>query len=121
MSEDKKNVCCPGIEDLFEPQFFKALGDPNRIAILVTLARAQKECTVTEVSPCCSIDFSVVSRHLGILRDAGIVQSERRGKNVFYRARITEIAKRLKTISDLLFEAATQGGTCCDIDGENDD
>jgi len=92
------DVCCPGIEDLFETQFFKALSDPNRVAILVELARKGRPCTVTELSACCPRDLSVVSRHLTALRDAGVVKSERRGKQVYYWVRVSDVADRMRGI-----------------------
>ncbi|MCB2199265.1 metalloregulator ArsR/SmtB family transcription factor [bacterium] len=107
-------VCCPGIEDQFDPRFFKALGDPNRIAILVQLARCMRPCTVTELADCCPVDFSVVSRHLVILRDAGIVEAEKQGKQVYYSARLIDIAGRMSQIADSLTQAAfVRSKVCC--------
>ena len=98
-------VCCPGIEKLFRPRFFKALGDPNRIAILIRLARSGRPCTVTELTSCCSVDISVVSRHLGILRDAGIVEARKRGKQVFYKACLPAVVLKMQSIADSLSTA----------------
>ena len=107
-------VCCPGIEEKFDPRFFKALGDPNRLAILVQLARCMRPCTVTELSDCCPVDFSVVSRHLVILRDAGIVEAERKGKQVYYSARLLDVAKKMSEIAASLTQAASvRSGGCC--------
>jgi len=100
--------CCPGIETLFEPEFFKALADPSRVAILVELARRGRACTVTELSVCCPRDLSVVSRHLTALRDAGVVHSERRGKKVYYRVRVFDVAERMSSIARLLKELASR-------------
>ncbi len=105
----KKNVCCPGIEDLFIPSFFKALGDSNRIRILVQLARCQEPCSVSELSTCCPVDFSVVSRHLSKLHAAGIVKSERRGKQVYYSAKISDLVIKLRSMADTLEDAIREG------------
>ncbi|MCF6275410.1 MAG: metalloregulator ArsR/SmtB family transcription factor [Robiginitomaculum sp.] len=67
-----------------DPNFFKALGDPVRLALVAYMAHLGKPSTVTEVAGCCGIDFSGVSRHLKILREAGIVTAEKRGRKTYY-------------------------------------
>ena len=64
-SDKNKQGCCDDLSDSFSPGFFKALADPNRVALLVFLAESGKEQTVSDMSCCCPIDISVVSRHLG--------------------------------------------------------
>ena len=66
------------------PQFFRALGDPNRLALLARLAACCGPRTVSELAACCPVDLSVVSRHLAILREAGILQARKHGKEVHY-------------------------------------
>ena len=63
------------------------------------LARCQGELTVSQVAECCPIDLSVVSRHLGTLRDAGVLKSERRGKEVFYTVRAGTLVDSLRAIA----------------------
>jgi len=109
----QQSVCCPGIEEQFEPRFFKALGDPTRVSILVQLARSGHPCSVSELAEQCPVDLSVVSRHLSILRDAGIVDAERRGRHSFYTARLTDVIDRLTALTESLGEALHQQGTCC--------
>ena len=92
-NERRRKRCCESVERLIDPKFFKALGDPNRIAIVARLARCCGSYTVSRVAECCTIDLSVVSRHLVALRDAGIVDVEKRGKEVYYSVRFPEIAK----------------------------
>jgi DNA-binding transcriptional ArsR family regulator len=108
-----EDICCPGLEDLFDSQFFKALSDPNRIAILAQLAREGRACTVTELAACCPRDLSVVSRHLTALRDAGVVKSERKGKQVYYWVRVIDVADRMRgivvSLSDLANRYRTLG------------
>lgn len=84
------------------PGFFKALGDPNRLALLARLVDCREPCTVGEASCCCAVDLSVVSRHLAILREAGIVESERRGKEVHYSVRHDVIVQTLRQIADTI-------------------
>ncbi len=103
--------CCAGLSQWLSPDLFKALSDPNRVAILARLAEMAKEQTVTEVASCCPINLSVVSRHLRTLRDAGVVECDRRGKEVYYRARTRDLAKLLRNLADAL-EACCPDGAC---------
>ena len=62
---------------------FKTLSDPTRVRILALLER--EELAVQELMDVLGMAQSRVSRHLAILRDAGLVQDRRDGTYVFYR------------------------------------
>jgi ArsR family transcriptional regulator, arsenate/arsenite/antimonite-responsive transcriptional repressor len=62
---------------------FKALGDPTRLAIVNQLA-GQEECCVCALDGL-GLSQPTISHHLKILRDAGLVESTRRGTSAFYR------------------------------------
>jgi ubiquinone/menaquinone biosynthesis C-methylase UbiE/DNA-binding MarR family transcriptional regulator len=62
---------------------FKTLADPTRMRILALLER--EELAVQEVMEALGMAQSRVSRHLGILRDAGLLRDRREGTHVFYR------------------------------------
>ena len=62
---------------------FKALGHPSRLAIVDALADGER--CVRELNEMIEADISTVSRHLGVLRNVGILSSEKRGNQVFYR------------------------------------
>jgi DNA-binding transcriptional ArsR family regulator len=101
--------CCQSLEKLLEPSFFKALCDPSRLSILGRLASMGKACTVSEMAACCPRDISVVSRHLAILKEAGIVSAERRGKEVHYRIQGAHVADLLHRLADALAECCPTG------------
>jgi len=61
---------------------FKALGHPTRLRITEQLQAGEK--CVCEFVDEFGTDFSTVSKHLSVLKEAGIVESEKRGKQVFY-------------------------------------
>ncbi len=103
--------CCAGLSQWLKPAFFKALADPNRASILEFLAQDGSERSVSEVARCCPVDLSVVSRHLGVLRNAGIVEAEKRGKEVIYRLRVAELISMLRGLADALEECCPDG-TC---------
>ena len=100
MTQINKYACCSGLEDEATPGLFKALGDPTRVSILVTLARCGCDLTVSQVAECCPIDLSVVSRHLATLREAGVLESNKRGKEVYYRVRPGALVSALRAIAN---------------------
>ncbi len=77
-----------------------ALADPTRLAIVRQLA-AETETCACDFTSCCDVGQPTVSHHLRVLREAGVVTSERRGQWIFYRLapdaalRLTGIARDL--------------------------
>lgn len=61
-----------------------ALADPTRLAIVRQLA-AETETCACDFTSCCDVGQPTVSHHLRVLREAGVVTSERRGQWIFYR------------------------------------
>ncbi len=68
------------------------------------LALQRQPRTVSEIvdSGCCPVDFSVVSRHLHVLHEAGAVVAERHGREVRYQLPAAALAKTLRTIADAI-------------------
>lgn len=95
-------ACCRDIAGLMETRFFKALCDPNRVAILADLAQRGGMRSVSDIAADLPIDVSVVSRHLGILREAGILEAERRGKAVYYAVRYAGLAGTLRAMAEAI-------------------
>lgn len=65
---------------------FKALGDPVRLRLLSLIASRPEVC-VCELTPAFELSQPTISHHLKLLRQAGLVDSERRGTWVYYRVR----------------------------------
>ena len=64
-------------------RLFKAVSEPNRIRILRILeVRPLCVCEITEIL---GLAVSTVSRHLAVLREAGLIEDDRQGKFVEYR------------------------------------
>jgi ArsR family transcriptional regulator, arsenate/arsenite/antimonite-responsive transcriptional repressor len=63
---------------------FKALADPTRVAIVNRLAAADEVC-VCDLNAALDLAQPTVSHHLRVLREAGLVESTRRGTWAFYR------------------------------------
>lgn len=85
---------------------FKALGEPNRMAIFNHLcqcsAQGNQHVNVNEVSTCCDLDLSVVSRHLSTMKKAGVLKANKKGREVFYSLNSKDIATLLRELADYL-------------------
>jgi ArsR family transcriptional regulator len=78
-------------------RFFAALADPTRLAIIRELAGADQVCAC-DFTSCCDVRQPTVSHHLKVLREAGIIESERRGTWIYYRLR-PEAVDRLRAFT----------------------
>ena len=76
---------------------FKALGDPVRLRMASMIA-AQPELCVCEITPAFDLSSGTISHHLKTLREAGLVDCERRGTFVYYWIK----PDALETLSALL-------------------
>ncbi|MBI2431748.1 MAG: winged helix-turn-helix transcriptional regulator [Candidatus Hydrogenedentes bacterium] len=64
----------------------KALAHPTRLFIVDEISKEER--CVCELTALIGADMSTVSKHLSILKDAGIVADEKRGVLVYYRLRV---------------------------------
>jgi ArsR family transcriptional regulator, arsenate/arsenite/antimonite-responsive transcriptional repressor len=75
----------PRQADAFAPMF-KALGDPVRLRLLSMIASADGgEACVCDLTGEFALTGPTISHHLRVLREAGLVDSDRRGTWVYYR------------------------------------
>lgn len=95
-------ICCgPETEPLSGPEReelaarFKALADPTRIAIVNCLSAAEEVC-VCNLTKAFDLSQPTISHHLKILREAGLVDSSRRGTWAYYRL-VPETVDALRT------------------------
>ena len=114
MTQTSNRSCCPDLREVLTPELFKALCDPTRLSILARLAECCGELSVSDVAESCPIDISVVSRHLAQLKNAGILEAEKRGRTVYYSIRASFLVASLRAIAD-----AIEG--CCPPEGRTDD
>ena len=76
----------------------KAIAHPMRMAILSYLENG-KRLTVTEIYEKLQIEQSTTSHHLGIMKDKGVLSSQRDGKNTYYFHRHEQLSNLVKCIS----------------------
>ena len=74
----------------------KALSSPHRLAILDLLAQAEKN--VEALATSLNIDMRLASAHLRQLREAGLVESRRQGRQIHYRLADTTIEPLISSL-----------------------
>jgi ArsR family transcriptional regulator len=77
---------------------FKALGDPVRLRLLSLITSAGDEVRVCHLTGAFDLTAPTISHHLKVLREAGLVDCERRGTWVYYWPR----PEALRRVSVLL-------------------
>jgi ArsR family transcriptional regulator, arsenate/arsenite/antimonite-responsive transcriptional repressor len=100
-------ACCPPLAQAPIPaaeaaelaQAFKAIGDPVRLQLLSMIAsHAGGEVCVCDLTPAFDLTGPTISHHLRVLREAGLIDHERRGTWVYYWA----VPAKLAILSQLL-------------------
>jgi ArsR family transcriptional regulator len=95
-------TCAAILARHLRPEPFKALCDPTRLMLVARLAITPRALTVTEASDCCGVHVSGTSRHLSLLKSAGIVEAERNGREVTYRLKHDALIETLRGFADAL-------------------
>lgn len=77
-------------------EFFKALGHPTRLWIVEQLTTGEH--CVCEFVEAVGDKFPTISRHLSILKDAGVIADRREAKSIYYRLACPCIKKMLECL-----------------------
>ena len=80
----------------------KALGEFNRLSLVYNLCRCESSQNAMCLCDCCSVDASVVSRHLKVLAERDIVKFDKVGREKTYRLNRNEVAAQLRELADLI-------------------
>jgi DNA-binding transcriptional ArsR family regulator len=86
----------------------KALAHPSRIVIAEALSEGEQ--CVCKLTDLVGADISTVSKHLSVMKAAGLVEVERRGLNQFYRLRCPCLLEFFRCV-DLITQTRTRSGT----------
>jgi len=81
-------------------QVIKALAHPSRLYIVDRLA--EREYCVNELTSLIGSEMSTVSKHLSVLKNAGVVKDERRGASIYYSLRVPCILNFFKCADAVL-------------------
>lgn len=102
------------VDKLLDADLFKVLAEPTRLKLLACLIKCGRACSVTEIAQCCEIDFSVVARHLASMAKAGVLESRKEGRTVWYEAPADDLSRTFRAIADAIDDS--QPGACCSED-----
>ena len=86
----ERGVCCelPAVDSAWasdRARLLRALADPTRLAMMASLWRAEGPVCICDFTATFNLSQPTISHHMGRLRDAGLVASEKRGIWVYYR------------------------------------
>ena len=81
-------------------KIIKAMAHPSRLFILEELNK--KEHCVGELTEMIGSDASTVSKHLSVLKNAGLVSDEKRGNSIYYTLRCTCILDFIGCVEEVL-------------------
>ena len=95
----------PASDDLKLESVLYALADPMRLEIVRRLAAGDCPLNCSKAAPA-HVPKSTQSHHFQILREAGLIQSERRGTEVVNSIRLDEINARFPGVIDAILKAA---------------
>jgi DNA-binding transcriptional ArsR family regulator len=89
-------------QDRFELRagIVKAMAQPTRLFMVEVLSRGEK--CVCELTDMVGADISTISKHLSVLKSAGIVGDEKRGSQVWYRLRCPCVMGFLTCVESVL-------------------
>lgn len=119
----RRDILGDAFDDARDAGFFAAFADPTRLRLVACIARCRRACAVGEIAECCSVDLSVVSRHLKALERAGVLASEREGRTVRYRLRADEVSGRFRALAEAIATHAPSDcgdDACCCGNGATD-
>lgn len=100
-----------------QAKIIKALAHPSRLYIVDELSNGEK--CVCELTQMIGFDMSTVSKHLTILKNAGIIQDEKRGTNIYYKLKMPCVLKFFDCVQSVITTLAKENIkianriTCC--------
>ncbi|MFW5830330.1 MAG: ArsR/SmtB family transcription factor [Planctomycetota bacterium] len=97
-----------------QAQILKALGHPSRL--LMVQALADGPLCVCDLTELVGSEMSTVSRHLGQLKQAGVLSDRREGTKIYYELRATCVLRFLACIDQVIDgDARGLAADCCAI------
>ena len=87
-------------------KIIKAIAHPTRLFIIEELNKGEQ--CVNDLTAMIGSDASTVSKHLSILKNAGLVMMEKRGNSIFYSLRVPCIMQFIGCVEDVLSSNAKE-------------
>ena len=83
-----------------QAQIMKALSHPTRLFIVEMLARGER--CVNELTDMVGADMSTVSKHLSVMKNAGIVTTTKRGASIYYSLKMKCVCNFFTCVNEVL-------------------
>ena len=94
----------------------KALAHPVRLRMVLALEKGERcACELTDLSPC---DRTTSSKHLAVLREAGIVEDRREGTRILYSLKLSCVLSMLRCVNRFADPASDPGECACSLPKE---
>ena len=81
-------------------KILKALAHPTRLWMAEQLEQGER-CVCEFVEPL-GLDFSTVSKHLSVMRQAGLVEDDKRGKQVYYKLKVPCVLNFMYCVEEVI-------------------
>lgn len=113
LAENQEACCGVGVDSPHEADaasdvvladaatLFKALSDETRLRIIRTIARSPHELCECNIVPLFGLSQSTISYHLKLLREAGVVECDKRGLWMYYRVNAGALLGAVRTLTEL--------------------
>jgi ArsR family transcriptional regulator len=103
----ERGVCCalPAVKPAWaedRAELMKALSDPTRLTILASLWKATEPICICDFTAALGLSQPTISHHMAKLKDAGLVESEKKGIWIYYRLRDKVPTRTRELLSRLL-------------------
>ncbi len=85
-------------------KIIKAIAHPSRLLIIEELQRHQR--CVNELTEMIGADMSTVSKHLSVLKNAGLVEDEKKGNCIYYNLRCKCVTNFIDCVEEVIAEPA---------------
>ena len=97
----------PSIEDVSVEAILHALADPVRVAIYARIIRSQSRQSCSALMTVTAVDVpkSTLSQHFKVLREAGLIRSERQGVEIQNASRSAEVESRFPGLIPVVMSA----------------
>ncbi len=87
---------------------FQTLADYNRLQIIRSIA--EKECSVGELVSAIKLSQPLVSHHLKVLKDHGVLETKRKGPFIFYSIKDLKILYAIDLFQEIFMDLQTNNG-----------
>jgi ArsR family transcriptional regulator len=103
----QRGVCCglPDVDSSWAEttsELMKALADPTRLIMFASLWKAEGPICICDFTAELGLGQSTISHHMAKLKEAGLVESEKRGIWMYYRPRDDMPAERRRVLANLI-------------------